>query len=85
MAAVGNGRSSAGSQLLIKASDRDDPRSLWITIWGGADTLAQALMDVRATRSQTEFAKFVAKLRVYSISDQDDAGPWIRREFPDLF
>jgi len=22
---------------------------------------------------------------VYSISDQDDAGPWIRREFPDLF
>jgi hypothetical protein len=30
-------------------------------------------------------AKFVAKLRVYSISDQDDAGPWIRREFPDLF
>jgi hypothetical protein len=29
--------------------------------------------------------KFVAKLRVYSISDQDDAGPWIRKEFPDLF
>ena len=27
----------------------------------------------------------MAKLRVYSISDQDDAGPWIRKEFPDLF
>jgi len=26
----------------------------------------------------------VAKLRVYSISDQDDAGPWMRREFPGL-
>ena len=26
----------------------------------------------------------VAKLRVYAISDQDDAGPWIRREFPAL-
>ena len=26
----------------------------------------------------------VAKLRVYTISDQDDAGPWIRREFPAL-
>ncbi len=25
------------------------------------------------------------KLRVSSISDQDDAGPWIRREFPQLF
>jgi hypothetical protein len=29
--------------------------------------------------------RLIAKLRVYSISDQDDAGPWIRREFPDLF
>ncbi len=85
MAAVGTGKSSAGSQLLIKAADRDDPRPLWITIWGGANTLAQALMDVRATRSHTELAKLVAKLRVYSISDQDEAGPWIRREFPDLF
>jgi hypothetical protein len=85
MATVGTGKSSPGSQLLIKATDRDDPRPLWITIWGGANTLAQALTDVRATRSPAELAKFVAKLRVYSISDQDDAGPWIRKEFPDLF
>jgi hypothetical protein len=85
MAAVGNGKSSPGSQLLIKAVDHDDPRPLWVAIWGGANTLAQALTDVRATRSGADLAKFVAKLRVYSISDQDDAGPWIRREFPDLF
>jgi len=85
MAAVGNGKSSPGSQQLIKAADRDDPRPLWITIWGGANTLAQALTDVRATRSPAELANLVAKLRVYSISDQDDAGPWIRKEFPDLF
>jgi len=26
----------------------------------------------------------VARLRVYAISDQDDAGPWLRREFPAL-
>ena len=26
----------------------------------------------------------VSKLRVYTISDQDDAGPWLRREFPTL-
>ena len=26
-----------------------------------------------------------SKLRISSISDQDDAGPWIRREFPNLF
>ena len=37
--------------MLIKAADRDDPRPLWVTIWGGANTLAQALTDVRATRA----------------------------------
>jgi hypothetical protein len=30
-------------------------------------------------------ATFVAKLRVYSISDQDDSGPWARATFPHLF
>ena len=85
LAATGAGKSSSGAQALIKAADRDDPRPLWITIWGGANTLAQALLDVRATRSPADLAKFVAKLRIYSISDQDDAGPWIRKEFPDLF
>jgi hypothetical protein len=29
--------------------------------------------------------KFVGKLRVYSIGHQDDTGPWITKEFPDLF
>ena len=43
MAAVGARKSSPGSQLLIKAADRDDPRPWWVTIWGGANTLAQAL------------------------------------------
>ena len=85
MAAVGAGKSSAGSRALIEAADREDPRPLWITIWGGANTLAQALTDVRSARSSAELSKFVAKLRVYSISDQDDAGPWIRKEFPEIF
>ena len=85
LAATGAGKLSSGAQALIKAADRDDPRPLWITIWGGANTLAQALLDVRTTHSPADVAKFVAKLRVYSISDQDDAGPWIRKEFPDLF
>jgi hypothetical protein len=58
---------------------------LWIAVWGGTNTLAQALMRVRATRSPAELDGFLSKLRVYSISDQDDAGPWIRREFPGLF
>jgi len=85
MAAVGAGKHSSGSDLVIRAVDAADVRPLWVAAWGGTNTLAQALTDVRASRSEAELAAFVAKLRVYAISDQDDAGPWLRREFPNLF
>lgn len=85
MKAVGKGMDSPGSELLIQAADRGDERPLWVTVWGGPNVLAQALWKVRATRSPQALAKFVSKLRVYTISDQDDSGPWIRKEFPELF
>ena len=85
MEAVGPDRMSPGAELVVRAGDRPDPRPLWISVWGGANTLAQALLHVRATRAPADLERFVARLRVYSISDQDDAGPWIRREFPGLF
>jgi hypothetical protein len=85
MAATGSGHASEGSKAIIRALDREDSRPLWVCLWGGGNTLAQALQDLRATRSEAEVARLVAKLRVYSISDQDDAGPWMRHEFPGLF
>lgn len=85
MAGVGTGKDTAGSRAIVAAVDRPDLRPVYISIWGGAADLAQALWHVRATRSPQAVAAFVARLRVYSISDQDDAGPWIRREFPGLF
>lgn len=85
MAATGEGKSSAGSQALMKAIQRDDSRPLWICLWGGVNTLAQALIDLRSTHTPEEMEQLVSHLRVSSISDQDDAGPWIRREFPNLF
>lgn len=85
MAATGSDKVSEGAEAIIRAVDRNDARPLWISVWGGANTLAEALMTVRASRSAEDVGRFVEKLRVYSISDQDDAGPWIRREFPGLF
>ncbi len=85
MNAVGEGHDSPGSEMLIAAADRDDPRPLWVPVWGGPNVLAQALWKVRATRSPEALAKFVAKLRVYTISDQDNSGPWVRKNFPGLF
>jgi hypothetical protein len=84
MAAVGTAQTSAGAEAIIRAVDKVDSRPLWVTAWGGANTLAQALLQVRASRTPAQVDAFIEKLRVYSISDQDDAGPWIRKEFPSL-
>lgn len=85
MAAVGEGRDTPGSQRIIAALERADPRPLWIAVWGGPNTLAQALYTLRATRPPEELARLVGRLRVYTISDQDDSGAWMRETFPDLF
>jgi hypothetical protein len=85
MDGVGEGKDSPGSEMLIKAVDREDERPLWVSVWGGANCLAQALWKVKNTRSEADVKKFVDKLRVYTISDQDFAGPWIRHNFPGIF
>jgi hypothetical protein len=84
MAAVGRDKMSPGAELIVRAAEKPDPRPLWVLAWGGANTLAQALLSVKSTRTPDELNAIVAKLRVYAISDQDDAGPWLRREFPKL-
>ncbi len=85
MQAVGKGMDSQGSDLIIQAVDKDDSRPVWVLVWGGPNCLAQALWKVKETRSKKDINKFVSKLRVYTISDQDDSGPWIRKTFPELF
>ena len=84
MDGVGEGKDSSGSTLLINAVDKSE-EPLWVLVWGGASVLAQALWHVNATRSPADIDRFVAKLRVYSISDQDNTGTWMRRNWPSLF
>src|SRR5262245_30740991 len=85
MTGVGSGKETDASRWIIAAVDREDARPLWVTVWGGAADFAQALWSVRATRPPEAVARFVSKLRVYSISDQDDAGSWLRANFPSMF
>ena len=85
MEGVGKDKDSEGSDWIISVVDKEDNRPVWITVWGGPNCLAQALWKVRMTRSAFEVEKFVSKLRVYTISDQDDSGYWIRKTFPNLF
>lgn len=87
MEGVGNGKSTAGSDLIIEALRKDDARPLWITIWGATGTLAQALWDMKYNKnlSEPEIEKLISKIRVYDIAGQDDAGGWIAKTFPDIF
>jgi len=84
MASVGPDKMTPGAELILRAAQRSDSRPLWVLAWGGTNTLAQALLHARATTTSEQLEAIVSKLRVYAISDQDDAGPWIRREFPAL-
>ena len=84
MASVGADKMTPGAELILRAAGRQDPRPLWVLAWGGTNTLAQALMTARATRTPVELEAIVSKLRVYAIADQDDSGAWLRREFPSL-
>jgi hypothetical protein len=82
---LGEGKDTEASEWLIRVGDRPDPRPLWVVIWGGSADLAQALWKVRKSRTPEGLARFVAKLRVHAIGDQDSTGPWIRDQFPGLY
>jgi hypothetical protein len=85
MLGVGNGNDSEGSDWIIKVLEENDERPLWISVWGGVNSLAQALYKIEQTKSKKEAQRLISKLRVYTISDQDDSGIWIRNKYPDLF
>jgi hypothetical protein len=85
MKGVGDGMDSEGSEWIIKLLEEDDDRPLWISTWGGVNTLAQALYKIKNTKKEKEAERLISKLRVYTISDQDDSGIWVRNNFPDLF
>ncbi|WP_321374987.1 DUF1593 domain-containing protein, partial [uncultured Draconibacterium sp.] len=85
MEGVGEGKDSEGSDWIIVKLEEQDERPLWINVWGGSTVLAQALWKIKETKSAKEAERLIGKLRVYAISDQDDSGAWIRKNFPDLF
>jgi DNA-dependent RNA polymerase auxiliary subunit epsilon len=84
MAGVGDGKDSPGSNMLLRAIKADDHRPLWVTAWGGSNALAQALHRLKQTTSAAQLDQLLSRVRVYTISDQDDSGAWIRKNFPSL-
>lgn len=82
---IGDGHDTEGSQFLLERIDTGTiNRPLNIAIWGGQTDLAQSLWRAKQSRSETEFATFVSKIRVYDINDQDGIADWIQSVFPGL-
>ncbi|KAK2021720.1 DUF1593-domain-containing protein [Colletotrichum zoysiae] len=83
MEAVGDGIPlSEGAELLLERLTAREEDPLWVLVWGGVNVLAQVLDKIR---NRPYAAKLYGKLRVYTISDQDDCGGWIRQQWPDIF
>ncbi len=85
-AAANNGPSGVhtateGSDWIVQCARRDDPRPLYVLVWGGLDDLAQALHDA---------PDILPKLRVYFIGSPNkqgsvDAYNYIEQNFPKLW
>ncbi|MBI3461832.1 MAG: DUF1593 domain-containing protein [Planctomycetes bacterium] len=85
LSAIGQGHDTEGSQWIVAAGDKPDSRPLNITIWGGQTDLAQALWRVGQDRGAAGLQKFISKLRVYDVADQDGIGQWIWEQFAGMF
>jgi hypothetical protein len=94
MSFIGKDNDSPGSDLIIKLADEKDDRPIWVLVWGGGNTLAQAIWRVREERTPEQLKAFLTKIRCYTITDQDAAQKsgntinwsesshqWMRREF----
>ena len=77
----GFGAPTEGSDWIVRCARRDDPRPLWVLVWGGIDDLAQALHDA---------PDILPKLRVYFIGGPNkkwsvDAYQYIATHHPRLW
>jgi len=48
----GDGKESEGSAWIVKILKEEDDRPLWVCVWGGSNTLAQALHAIKTGMSE---------------------------------
>lgn len=62
---------TAGSELIVKALLKNDPRPIWIQAWGGVNTIARALKTIEEKHPE-KLSEVARKLRLYLIWEQDN-------------
>ena len=91
---IGKDNVSPGSNIIIQLAEEEDPRPLWILVWGGGNTVAQALWQLKETGDYDRLDKVLDKIRIYTITDQDvdwmnrgqydmSSHKWMRETFGD--
>ncbi len=91
---LGKDNVSKGSEFIIELAEQPDLRPLWILVWGGGNTVAQALWQLNETGDSLRLNKVLDKIRIYTITDQDvdwgrrgqydiSSHKWMRNTFGD--
>lgn len=91
---LGKDNESDGSNIIIELAEEDDLRPLWLLVWGGGNTIAQALWQLNETGDTARLNKVLEKIRIYTITDQDvdwdrrgqydiSSHKWMRKTFGD--
>jgi hypothetical protein len=76
-------KATEGSTHIINVLLDNDERPVHVNSWGGANTTAWALYEIKTTRTPAEFEKAVKKIRIYCIWYQDNGGQWIENNIPE--
>ncbi|MFW5980565.1 MAG: nucleoside hydrolase-like domain-containing protein [Halanaerobiaceae bacterium] len=79
-------RDTKGSELIIEKLLDDDPRPVYISMWGGGTMTAHAFWKIKNNYSQVMFEKAVKKARMYFIWYQEigtGGGQWLRDNVPE--
>ena len=79
---VGADCDTEGSNHIISALLKNDPRPVWTLAWGGTNTVAQALWRLKQSHSKQVFEEAVNKIRIYAIANQDSTIYWIKDNIP---
>lgn len=83
---IGPDFDTEASEAIIRIVDKpDDPRPVWICVWGGPHAVAQAIWKIQNTREPAEVDSFCSKLRIYMILKQDYTADWLLDNFPNMF
>jgi hypothetical protein len=77
----GWGARTEGSDWIIRCAKRDDPRPLWLLIWGGIDDLAQALHDDPSIKAKLRVCFIGGPNKKWSTTAYD----YLAREHRDLW